>query len=233
MKNKPLIIAVAVLLLIGFLLSWHFVNKANQKADIATAIIRHDRETYEANIEQLQLEKNGHKAVSDSLKSRVTELKVELRQSKYKEAQTALKLKKDIAKNKLLTNDSSVMLFYANAGYGNLPVIKRDTAYQVPIQPIRYYNDLQTEHDALADDNSTLKKREVVYQKIINTQDADLQEKDKQLVLCDSISATQSIITEGLKQEVKNEHKKFIDQKVKTYLVGAIGVLGITLGIIF
>jgi len=233
MKNKPLLIAVAVLLLIGFLLSWHFINKARTAATVQIALSQHNEEELITQNENLQLQLHGHRVVEDSLWVLVKNQEYRIKQKDKMIVQKEKQYQDELNRLQLLTDDEAVSEFLDNAECGEQPILKYDSLYLIDICPLRSYNDIRAGFEAQTDVNTILRSKlqettlkEVELNGII-TERGNQIEKLNQVV-----ENTDQIVQEKDKQ-IQVEHKKYVQQKVKTYLVGAVGVLGITLGIIF
>ncbi len=231
--KKQHYIAVAALIIFGFLLSWHFVNKARTETKVQTALSLHEVEELETRNETLQLQLLGHRVTEDSLwvlvKNQEYRIKEKDKQIQKKEKQYQAELNR----LQLLTDDEAVSEFLDNAECGEIDIRMYDSLYLIPICPLRSYNDIRAGFNAQTDINTILRQKYAEQAENAVKLNGIITERGEQIkTLNEVVSNTELIVSEKEKQ-IQEEHKKYVQQKVKTYMVGAIGVLGITLGIIF
>jgi hypothetical protein len=202
------------------------MNNQQQKYDLDTAVLKDRSETLEATNAELEIQITGHKAVSDSLVSTIRTQNIVLDRYKTKYAVIALKYETERNRVKEVTDDEAAGIFLDRADCSEVPVLKYDSNYLIPIEPIRFYNDVLIGFDEQVETNRTL--RGEVYDKgvqIVNYERLTTEQKATILAQTELNRNTSQMLMNSDKQ-LANTEKKLKRERVKKYVVGVVGLVG-------
>ena len=218
------IIAVVAAILLLLLIMSQCNSKKIQQQNINNAVSQHEIENLQAENEQLKQQRNGSEAVSDSLLKRIKERDSKIVQLQGKVAVIALKYQSELNRLDKLSNDESVAEFLDQSDCGEIPVVKYDSLYLIPIEPIRQYNNIRAGFDMQVDVNKILVLR--INEHVIKEtlMDKVIGEKDYQLTLCDSINSNHTAIEVEKDKQIKGWQKKYKAEKRNKWIVGVAGV---------
>jgi hypothetical protein len=222
-KSILLYAAIAVLLILLFI-SRCSRSKQDQESSVSQ-VAQNRIENLEANIAKLEGREIVYRTSQDSM-IRINEaLNRLLIQNRAKYAVIALNYEKEKQRVKDLPDDTAVGLFLDRADCGEVQIKKYDDDYLISIEPVRFYNDLAVGFDEQISINKNLRTETRIYTVKIKTLDEIISGKEMHISdLNAKIEAFKSIESEKDKQIVA-EQKKIKQQKVKTYLVGAGGLI--------
>jgi hypothetical protein len=227
------IIAVAVLIIV-FLLSMR--NCSNNRQDDQTVISA----VAQSKIDQLQTDNDALKSSVKASQSAIDSLQtiIKTKDGKIatlntKVAYIASNYEKEKNRLQLLTDNDAVAEFLDASDCGEQPIIKYDSMFLIDICPIRNANDIRAGFDMQVNVNQVLQDKLRISESKASDYNGIIAGKDKQLTDALQLNSnSEKIITEKDKQIVA-EHKKFRQQKVKTWITGGIGVVLLTLAIIY
>ena len=151
LTKQNIIIAVLVLTVIILVISKCSTSKQADQNTISE-VAQNRIDNLESNITALENQNLGYHSVQDSLVLINKGLNKEIYKERTKYAQIALKYDREKQRVKELTNDSAAGLFLDRADCSEFPVLKYDTDYIIPIEPIRFYNLLAVDFDKLNED---------------------------------------------------------------------------------
>lgn len=234
-KQNSIYIIVGLLLIVSFL--FLFTSKVKNKAKTDKAVSESKIENLISDNEQLNQQIKGYKGLNLKAYDRIKELNNTLYLSEQKVSQIALKYEIKISNLKKLTGSESVELFLDKTEQPEFPVQKYsespDSTYLIPLTSIQYANIAFYDLDEQKEINQELKTEITTYRLVNKELTGIIQNKDSEIKLLNKRSVNyESIITEKDKQ-IKAEHKKYVSQKVRTYLVGSIGAVAIIGCLIF
>jgi len=226
-QNTPLFIAIIGIALVAIIM---MKVTSNQQAQFneTNAVLRDRSETLQATNEQLENQITGHKAVSDSLISTIRTQNIVLDRYKTKYAVIALKYETERNRVKEVTDDEAAGIFLDRADCSEVPVLKyNDSAYLIPIEPIRFYNDVLIGFDEQVETNRTL--RGEVYDKgvqIVNYEKLTMEQKAT-IQAQTELNRNTSVMLSNAEKQIANTEKKLKRERVKKYVVGVVGLVGI------
>ena len=235
MKTKPMkktliIIAGAILLI---LVASYVVTKCNSskqgRLEISNAELQGKNEILESYLLILQGQLNVHIAAEDSLYVRVKEQDSMLTLTKSKYAVIARKYDLERSKVKELTNDSAVGLFLDRADCSEVPVVKYENDYIVPVEPIRFYNDLAVGFDEQVSVNENLRNENTIKDMKIRSLESICSNKEDQVQVLTKIIATKDQIIANKdtaigndKKLIRAEHRKVIASRIAGIAYGVV-----------
>jgi hypothetical protein len=236
MKNIPkiyIIIAVAVLVLVLLLSIRNCTNNNQDRQSVVDAVAQSKIDNLQNILTEKDSEITSNKQTILSLYNLIRSKDSSLYLKDKKIAHSEAKLSIELKKNHGLTDEESIIQFMDNSGYSDSTVTKYENRYNVPICAIRFYNDVKSNLDMQTDVNSILvskikdqEEKALFLGKVIEVKDEDIS------LLTDKGIAYEGVIAEKDKQIVA-EHKMYKQQKVKTWVTGGIGVILLTLAIIY
>jgi hypothetical protein len=217
---KFVLIGLALLLLTSFLVT-KCQNHRQQDATVGDAVAQNEIKNLRADLAALKKEKDRFLAAADSLLRQIDAQDKLLIQIRAERAQIALNLDKEKQRRHKLTNDSAVGLFLDRADCSECPVVKYDQDYIIPVEPIRFYNDLSADFDTELLDNISLRKENTVQATKINGLDMLCSNKDHQIAILEQqnsknidIQAEQNKQLQSEKDRYKAEHRKLVVTKI-------------------
>jgi len=223
--KKNIFIAVVALFAMTFLIL--YTNKCIQ--DNTQNNIQDNHlliERLQSQIAQDSLMKIGYKGMNKDLMADIEQYKVLLSKEKKKVAVIALKYANELKRVQSLPDDSAVGLFLDVADCGELPIMKYDSMYLIPIDPIRVYNDLAVGFNEQVEVNRSLNTQITIQDSVITRQSKVIQNDSIVLALTESsitkIRQEQQYQSEQLKLSTKLLRK----QKERTAV--AWGVCAVT-----
>lgn len=232
--TKRTYIIIGLMLFAGLVV---FLVKCNsdKQAEYNTnsAVAQNRIETLESGIATFENQIIGYHAVQDSLIQRNKDLNRLLIQNEQKYAVIALKYVKEKNRVKELPNDSAVGLFLDVAACSEVPVMKYDCAYIIPIEPIRFYNLAIVSMDELKEVNWTLRNEIGLKQLMIDSQGELIKVKDKEAGNLNKIIENKDGIIQQKDGQILNTEKKYKKQITKTYIAIGVGAVLLTLTAIF
>jgi len=224
--NTPLFIAIIGIVLVAIIM---MKVTSNQQAQFneTNAVLRDRSETLQATNEQLENQITGHNAVSDSLLANIRTQSNVLLQYQRKYAVIALKYETERNRVKEVTDQEAVEIFLDRADCSEVPVLKYDSNYLIPIEPIRFYNDVLIGFDEQVETNRTL--RGEVYDKgvqIVNYERLTTEQKET-IQAQTELNRNTSIMLSNAEKQIANTEKKLKRERVKKYVVGVVGLVWI------
>jgi len=224
--NTPLFIAIIGIALVAIIM---MKVTSNQQAQFneTNAVLSDRSETLEATNEALENQIIGHKAVSDSLISTIRTQNIVLDRYKTKYAIIALKYETERNRVKEVTDDEAAGIFLDRADCSEVPVLKYDSNYLIPIEPIRFYNDVLIGFDEQVETNRTL--RGEVYDKGVQIGNYErLTTEQKETILAQTeLNRNTSLMLSNAEKQIANTEKKLKRERVKKYVVGVVGLVWI------
>lgn len=222
-KNLILYGAIIALLVLLFISKCSNLKQAIQNID--QAVSKNRIEILESNVAILEKQNLTYRQSQDSLILIDNSLNKLITQKEAKYAQIA-SIYADL-KNKVkeLNNDSTAGLFLDRADCTEFPVLKYDTNYIMPIEPIRFYNLMSVDFDELKAQHQNLQGKYDIKVLQVKNLIKIIDGKEDHIANLDKTIESQKLIETEKDKQIQSEHKKYKQQKVKTFLVGGAGLV--------
>jgi len=231
MKKQTLIILAVSVIAIAII--WKLFSDSQKRNEISSAVAQDRIENLESNVAQLEEMNIGFHAVQDSLIQRNKTLSKDIDRERKKYAVIALKYEIERSRVKELPDDSAVGLFLDVADCSEVPVMKYDSAYIIPIEPIRFYNDAIVSMDELKEVNQVLKHEAGLKQLLIDSQGQVIISQDQEKKNLNEIINDKDKIIQNKTTQVDAGEKKYRKQVIKTYIAVGVGAVAVVLVAVF
>lgn len=222
-KYYPLILAIIVILIACRIIT---NIKHNQNTTNAVAQSEINRLAWENS--QLLKDTTALHDQNRSLQADNSYLISALSASEAKRSQIALKLEIEHSKLSKESDSGTVRRFLNETGYKSLLVQKYDSLYMVPASSAKQSNIERASLSAAVSDNSELIKQSDMKGVVIKNLSTVVDNKDKEITILSGVIHNHLEIESALKSQVKAEHRKYVGQRVKTWIVGGVGVAILT-----
>ena len=216
--------AVIALLILLLVLNKCASNKQDQQ-NISSAVSQNQIENLQSALAVLENKETAYRLTQDSLLSINASLNKQLITNRGKLAQIALNYEIERQKVKELPNDSAAALFLDRADCYEFPVMQYDSNYLIPIEPIRFYNTLAIDFDEQVAVNGNLMKENKIYMLQVKNLNRIIDNKETRINDLNEIVKNHKLIEIEKDKQIQSEHKKYRQQRVKTFLTGAGGLI--------
>ena len=216
--------AVIALLILLLVLNKCASNKQDQQ-NISSAVSQNQIENLQSALAVLENKETAYRLTQDSLLSINASLNKQLITNRGKLAQIALNYEIERQKVKELPNDSAAALFLDRADCYEFPVMQYDSNYLIPIEPIRFYNTLAIDFDEQVAVSGNLMKENKIYMLQVKNLNRIIDNKETRINDLNEIVKNHKLIEIEKDKQIQSEHKKYKQQRVKTFLTGAGGLI--------
>mgnify|MGYP000977402892 CR=1 FL=1 len=216
--------AIIALLILLLVLNKCASNKQDQQ-NISSAVSQNQIENLQSALAVLENKETAYRLTQDSLLSINASLNKQLITNRGKLAQIALNYEIERQKVKELPNDSAAALFLDRADCYEFPVMQYDSNYLIPIEPIRFYNTLAIDFDEQVAVNGNLMKENKIYMLQVKNLNRIIDNKETRINDLNEIVKNHKLIEIEKDKQIQAEHKKYKQQRVKTFLTGAGGLI--------
>ena len=216
--------AVIALLILLLVLNKCASNKQDQQ-NISSAVSQNQIENLQSALAVLENKETAYRLTQDSLLSINASLNKQLITNRGKLAQIALNYEIERQKVKELPNDSAAALFLDRADCYEFPVMQYDSNYLIPIEPIRFYNTLAIDFDEQVAVSGNLMKENKIYMLQVKNLNRIIDNKETRINDLNEIVKNHKLIEIEKDKQIQAEHKKYKQQRVKTFLTGAGGLI--------
>ena len=215
---------IAFVLLLVIFIIYKYNNAKQAGENIQSAVAENEIKNLVSQIDQHKANEKAYMAVQDSLLHANDVLNEQLTRQRAKVAQTAAKYETERSKVKELPADSAAGLFLDRADCPD-PVLKYENDYLVPSEAITFYNVMAVDFDEQKEVNINLATENEIKTRQIYTLDAIIQNSNKRIDEFTRITEDQQKIIDRKDLQVKAEHKKYRQQRIKTILTSAGGIV--------
>jgi cell division protein FtsB len=206
--------ALIVLLAVVFVFNKCNSNKLNERnTDIAVS--QNENENLQSVNASLENQIVGYLNTQDSLLQCIREKDVQLIRKEKEKSLIALKYATEKDRVKQLPNDSAVGLFLDRADCTECPVVKYDNDYLVPVDPIRFYNDMAVGFDELASMSLILQSESSIKTMQIKELNSLCNAKDSQIAALTRINENHVLIEAEKDKQVTAQEKKYKAERRK------------------